>query len=333
MPTIYDVATRAAVSPATVSRVMNKRGNVHPDMASRVFEAIEELDYHPNGMARNLRRQTSEVWALILSDIDAVHFTSISRGVMGVSEAVGRSVVLYNTDDNLDKERRAIEVAIANRVGGVVISPASGRVTNLEPLLDRDIPVVTIDRQVDGAPLSSVMVENAFGSEQATSHLFAAGYRRVACVNGPPQLSSFVERLVGYRRGLASVGARYDPALVVTSDAREAGGYEALRTLLALDEPPDAVFVTNSLMTLGALECLADAGVRIPHEMGIVGFDEHPWARLLRPSLTTVAQPTYELGRQAAELLAQQTQSPEMGPVDLRLPTQLTVRESSVRTD
>ncbi len=332
MPTIYDVAARASVSAATVSRVMNQRGNVRPDMASRVLEAIEALDYRPNGMARNLRRQTSEVWALIVSDIDAVHFTSLSRGVMGVSEAVGRSVVLYNTDDDLAKERRATELAIANRVGGVVISPASGRGTDLEPLIDRGIPVVTVDRRVDDVPVSSVMVENAAGAEQATAHLFASGYRRVACVNGPPQLSSFVQRLAGYRRALAVVGAQYDPALVITADAREGGGYAAVRALLALDEPPDAVFVTNSLMTLGALECLADQGVRIPGGMGIVGFDEHPWARLLRPSLTTVAQPTYELGRQAAELLVVQAGAPGEAPVEVLLPTQLLVRESSVRS-
>lgn len=331
MPTIYDVAARASVSPATVSRVINNNGNVRADMAARVIEAAEALDYRPNGMARNLRRQTSEVWALIVSDIDAVHFTSLGRGVMEISETVGKSVVLYNTDDELEKERRYIEVAIANRVGGVVISPASDRGTTLKQLIRRGIPVVTIDRRLHGSPVSSVTVENAHGAQQATAHLVDSGYSRVACVAGPPQMSTFAERLSGYTQALKAAGVEVAPELVVQGDARAASGYEAARALLRLKQPPDAIFVTNSLMTLGALECLADEGVRVPQELGLVGFDEHPWARLLRPSLTTVAQPTYELGRRAAQLLIEEAKFPQMDPVSISLPTELIVRESSVR--
>jgi LacI family transcriptional regulator len=329
MPTIYDVAKLASVSPATVSRVVNQRGNVRPDMASRVNEAIEALDYRPNVVARNLRRQTSAVWTLIFSDIDAFHFTAVSRGVMEIGQDVGKSVVLCNTDDEPDKEQRYIEVAVADRVAGVVISPASESGGVLEPLLELDIPVVTIDRDLPSSAVGSVLVENERGAEQATAHLLASGYGRIACITGDLALSTAAQRLAGYRGALEAAGLPYDPALVRTTDYREAGGYRAMSQLLELDRPPDAVFVANSQMTLGALECLADRGVSIPDEMGIVGFDEHPWARLVSPALTTVAQPTYELGRVAAQMLVERAKDPGGPPTRVSLPTELIVRESS----
>lgn len=330
MATIYDVAQRASVSPATVSRVMNQRGNVQADLASRVTAAVADLDYRPNGIARSLRRQTSTVWALIFSDIDAVHFTSLSRGVMEVGQRVGCSVVLCNTDDELDRERRYLDVALTDRVSGVVISPASECETDLDPLLEEGIPVVTIDRHIGSDSVSSVLVDNKHGAAQATTHLIDSGYLRIACVTGPSALSTATRRLAGFQAALEAAGRVCDPSLVRMADFKEAGGYAAMSELLELPEPPDAVFVANSMMALGALECLADRDVDIPGEMGIVGFDDHPWARLLRPPLTTVAQPTYELGRLAAELLVERVANPDAPVVTATLPTELIIRESSV---
>lgn len=329
MATIYDVAQRASVSPATVSRVMNERGNVREDMVARVHEAIAELDYRPNGMARNLRRQSSAVWALIFSDIEAAHFTSLSRGVEDVGQSVGRSVVLCNTDDDVAKESRYIDVAVAERMSGVIISPASDRTTMVDPLLECGIPVVTVDRRLRRSPVGSVLVDNARGAEEATRHLMESGYTRIACITGPMRTSTASRRLAGYRSALQAAGRDYDPALVRKADFKEEGGYAATQSLLESEEPPDALFVANSVMTMGALQCLADLEVAVPDELGLVGFDEHPWARLLRPPLSTVAQPTYELGRIAAEMLVARGDEPDAPPTTVSLPTELIVRESS----
>lgn len=331
MTTIYDVAELASVSAATVSRVINERGNVDAEMARRVREAIRTLDYRPNSVARNLRRQVASVWTVIISDVENPHFTSLIRGVEDVAQSVGHSIVLCNSDEDLAKERRYVEVAVAEQAAGVIISPTSDRSRTVGLLREHGVPVVTIDRRLRSSPVNAVLAENAEGAEAATTHLLESGYARVACITGPMRISTAAQRLAGYRRAVKAAGRPYDSSLVRVADYKEPGGYEATRSLLDADEPPDALFVANSLMTLGALRCLADAGVAIPQQMGVVGFDEHLWARMLRPALSTVAQPTYELGRAAAQLLIEGADDPDAPPRTVRLPTELIVRESSTR--
>lgn len=331
MPTIYDVARLAEVSPATVSRVLNGRGEVNDDMARRVRESVRMLGYRPNSVARNLRRKVAAVWALIISDIENPHFTALVRGVEDVARANGHSVVLCNSDEQLDRERSYIDVALAERMAGVVISPSSDRESALGPLLDAGVPVVSIDRKIQRSPVSSVVVDNKAGAHEATRHLVASGYRRIACVTGPGGISTAAQRLAGYQSALTEAGLPYDRTQVVGGDFREAGGAEAVRALLASPHPPDALFVANGLMAMGAVAALSDAGIRVPEDMGLVAFDDMPWARLLRPGLTCVAQPTYDIGRTAAEMLLESTARPQAPPRRVTLPTRLVVRDSSRR--
>lgn len=331
MPTIYDVAQLAAVSPSTVSRVINGRGNVDAELAKRVRQAVLTLNYRPNSVARNLRRQTSAVWRVIIPDIENPHFTSLIRGIEDVAQAVGNSVVLCNTDEDIAKEQRYVDVAVTERAAGVIMSPAADSQSTIGPLLERGVPVVTIDRRLRKSPVDAVMVENSEGAAAATAHLLESGYSRVACITGPMRTSTAAQRLYGYRRAVRAAGFTYDRRLVRVADYKEVGGYEAARMLLDAAEPPDALFVANSLMTIGAVRCIGDVGLEIPREIGIVGFDDHRWAELLRPPLSTVAQPTYEQGRAAAHILLERAADPDAPPRTVKLPTQLIVRESSVR--
>lgn len=331
MATIYDVARLASVSAATVSRVLNDKGDVNPDMARRVRESVDMLGYKPNGVARNLRRKRAAVWALIISDIENPHFTALVRGVEDVARASGHSVVLCNSDEELDKERDYLEVALAERMAGVVISPSSDRDSVLGPLVDGGVPVVTIDRRLRHSPVSSVVVTNRKGAQQATEHLVQAGYQRIACVTGPQRTTTATQRLAGYRAALTAAGRPADSRLVRMADYKQAGGAEAVRSLLALPEPPDALFLANSLMTMGALRALAEARVEVGAEMGVVGFDDLPWASLIRPALTAVAQPTYDLGRAAADMLLERSADPAAPVRTVSLPTRLIVRDSSRR--
>jgi len=330
MATIYDVARRAGVSPATVSRVVNGHANVDAALAERVRAAMRELDYRPNAVARNLRRSRTSLWAVIISDIGNPFFTSLVRGVEDVAQRAGFSVVLCNTDEDPAKEGQYVAAALSEQMAGVIISP-SGRATHVNRLIEARVPVVVIDRQLRNAPVDTVLVDNEHGAELATTHLIEAGYRRIACITGPRRLSTAQQRLRGYERALTAAGLQLTEELVRYADFREHGGYRAMASLLALTPRPDAVFGTNNLMTVGAVECLMDSRIDVPGELGVVGFDDVPWANLVRPSLTTVAQPTYDLGRTAAELLADRITTPARRPSTVTLPTKLHVRESSAR--
>ncbi|MQA27857.1 MAG: substrate-binding domain-containing protein [Micromonosporaceae bacterium] len=330
MATIYDVAQRAEVSAATVSRVLNGHASVDPQLAERVRAAVEELGYRPNALARNLRRSRTSLWGVIISDVGNPFFTALVRGVEDVAQSSRYSVVLCNSDEDPAKEADYVTVALAEQMAGVILSP-SGAAEGVRKLLDAETPVVVIDREVPGVSVDSVLVDNEHGSAEATAHLLAGGYQAIACITGPAGISTADRRLRGYRQALTEAGRAHDETLVRHSDFRERGGYEAMASLLEAGSPPDAVFVANNLMAVGALECLVARGVAVPNQMGIVGFDDLPWADLVRPALTTVGQPTYELGRTAAQLLAERIADPGKEPATVVLKTELHVRGTSRR--
>jgi LacI family transcriptional regulator len=328
---IGDVALRAGVSPATVSRVLNGSGAVSPERAARVREAAAELGYTPSGPARALRQQKTRVWAAVIADIQNPFFTAMVRGMEDVALAEGHRLVLGNTDEDLEKEAAYLDIAVAEQMAGVVIAVASARDSRLDVLLDRGIPVVAVDRRPKRHEdaVDSVVVDNELGARQATEHLLAAGARRIACITGPARVSTASERLAGYQAALRAGGIAPDGDLVRRADFKEDGGYAATRTLLGARPRPDALFVANNLMTLGALRAVQEAGLRVPDDLLLVGWDDAPWTTLISPQLTVVAQPTQEIGRQAARLLA--TASPDLPARHVVLPPTLLPRASSRR--
>lgn len=304
MTTIYDVATEASVSAATVSRVLNGTSEVSPELEARVREAIERLDYRPNSVARSLRRQRSAVWGLIISDIENPFFTAMVRGVEDIAQAAGFSVVLCNSDEDLDKEAQYIDVFVDERMAGAIISPASEQESDVSALLDRGVPVIAIDRRLRRQEVDTVLINNRLGAERATGHLVDTGRRRVACIGGLERTTTGQERTEGYRRALRARGLQVDPDLIIEADFKREGGYAAMRRLLALPQPPDGVFVANNLMSLGAVEALREADDDDARMLGLAMFDDPAWAALLRPPITAVAQPTYAMGSEAASLLS-----------------------------
>jgi LacI family transcriptional regulator len=329
MANIGDVAKRAGVSTATVSRALNRQSSVDPALAQRVMEAAAELGYRPSAVARSLRRNKSSLWAVIISDITNPFYTTMVRGIEDVAQAAGYSVILCNTDEDGGKEAAYIWVSQSLRVAGAIICPASESSTDVSPLLDGGIPVVIVDRKIDDGRVDSVLVDNAGGAADATRHLIASGYRRIACISGPRQVSTAADRLGGYTEALRAAGREIDPELIRYTDFREGGAYAAIGELLALADPPDAVFVANNLMTLGVLRYLAEQRIPVPHALGVVGFDDLPWPDVVGPGLSTVGQPTYQVGRAAAQTLVRRMTDAESAPSTVTLPTQLTVRESS----
>jgi LacI family transcriptional regulator len=301
MANIYDVATLAGVSPATVSRVLNGT-KVSPPLADRVRAAAAELDFTPNRTARTLRKQNSEVIALIIPDIENPFFTSLARGVEDRAQASGYSVVLCNSDEDPAKEARYIDIALSEHMAGVILAPASDH-SDLSGLIARKRPVVAVDRAPHGFEVDAVTVDNRAGGVAAATALFDAGFRRVACITGPSgvetaQLRSAGWREVAERRGTSS-GL---DALLRHANYRVDGGIAAMEQLLALPEPPDAVVVANNLMGIGALQVLRTAELS-PDLFGIAVFGDLPFSPLAPAGVSVIQLPARQLGFTAAELL------------------------------
>jgi LacI family transcriptional regulator len=329
--TIRDVASAAGVSPATVSRVLNLKEDVNADMRRRVLAAVTELGYRRNGPARSLRTRAAMVLGLIISDITNPFFTALVRGVEDCAQLAGYSVVLANADEDVAKEARYLEVAAAEQMAGVLLSPASSKMTSIDVLMERGIPVVTIDRRLPSAAVDSVTVNNRQAALEAAQHLIRQGCQRVGFVAGPVQTTTGSGRLAGYRAALRAAGRTHDPALTAYADFRTEGGYAATRQLLRLPEPPDGLLISNNLMTVGAMQAIAEAGLAVPDEIAVVGFDDVNWATALRPPLSVVTQPTYEIGQVAAEMLLRRIGGEDFAPRQVVLKATLVRRGSSLR--
>ncbi|QPP05315.1 LacI family transcriptional regulator [Streptomyces bathyalis] len=329
MTTIKDVAAAAGVSPSTVSRVLNNGPKVDPALARRVRKAAAQLDYRPSRVAQSLRRQRSHVWMLLVPDVRNPFFTDMVRGVEDAARGAGYALTLCNTDDDVAQERRYLELALNERVSGVILSPASDTRSAVEHLTAKGIPVVTVDRVLEHDSVDAVLVDNRDGARKATGHLLEAGYRNLACITGPEGQTTAADRLAGFRDAHTDCGVKLRPELIRHGDFRISGGEKAADELLRSPEPPDAVFVANNLMTLGTLDAITAAGLNIPSDIAIVGWDDAPWAPLLRPALTTVAQPTHELGQQTAALLESRIAGSTAPQRIITLRTHLNVRASS----
>jgi DNA-binding LacI/PurR family transcriptional regulator len=326
-PTSHDVAKKAGVSIATVSRVLNDSPLVTESARRQVLRAVQELNYQPNRTAQRLRAGRSRVIGLIISDIQNPFFTSVVRGIEDLAYQHGYSLVLCNSDEDVQKEQLYIEILSSERVAGVIILPTG--IDCCAPLFNLRMPVVMMDRVVAGFDTDTVVVENVSGAFAATQHLVELGHKRIGLVGAPSGISVGSERQQGYARALAAHGIATGETLIRIGNFKETGGYQAARELLDLNPRPTALFVANNLMTLGALVAIRERGLRIPEDISIIGFDDMPWANLLQPPLTAIAQPTYELGQRAAQLLLARLQDRTKPLVHECLETRLVVRGST----
>lgn len=301
--TVRDVAEAADVSIATVSRVVNEKGTVDPELRRRVMEAVERLGYQRDRVGRSLRQGSTMVWGLVVGDVENPFFAALVGAVQEGATRDGYSLLLCNQHGEPVEERRSLRLLREERVAGVIISPVSGSAADAEAVAAAGMPVVLLDRYPSEAELDIVRVDHVEAAYLGTRHLLERGYQRVACIEGHGYMATSVDRLEGYRRALAEAGVPYDPALVRDADYRTEGGYRAAQALLRDRHRPDAMIVMNNLMAEGALRAVRESGLHMPDQIGLVGFEEPPWATLIEPGLTTITLPISELGKAAAELL------------------------------
>ena len=326
--TIKDVAARAGVSTATVSRVLAGKNGTRASLKRRVLRTVEELGYEPNRIARNLRARTRKVFGVVIPDLQNPFFTGIVRGMEDVLEAAGYALLIANSDDSPAREENEIRVLRAEGAAGLLLIPCRADATQYASSEASPVPIVTVDRAPPGWSVDSVKTANAAGARWATEHLLSLGHKDIGLVNGPAHYDVAQERFAGFAAAVGARGLALPAEWVAHSNFRQQGGYEATKRLLAGARRPRALFVTNDLMALGALQAIHELRLRIPQDVAIVSFDDMPWATSLDPALTTVAQPTRELGRTAAQLLLDRAADPERAVRQVVLQPELIVRAS-----
>jgi LacI family transcriptional regulator len=327
--TIHEVAERAGVSIATVSRVVNGSTKVDPQLAERVREAITALNFQPNRAARALAGNRSALLGLLVTDIQNPFFMDVMRGVEDVSQQNGYLLVICNTAEDPQKEKQYIEILAAESVAGAIIVPSRERLDALTKLKARHIPVITVDRRVHDRTVDAVLINNVMAAKEAVAHLITNGYRRIGIITGPKTATTANDRLLGYRQALQEAGIEHDPTLEQRGPFSEETGEHGVHQLLQCDSPIDAILTANNRITVGALRALYAHHKRVPGDIALVGFDEVRWAIPDLVSITTVTQPAYELGRTAVLRLLQRLQHPDIPRQEIILQHQLLMRATS----
>lgn len=325
---IKDVARLAGVSTATVSRVLANERYVKEEVRRSVQEAMEQLNYQPSRTARSLRARRSKIIGLIISDIQNPFFISLVRAVEDVASGQKYAVFLCNADEDSEKEKFYLDLMQGEQVAGVIVSPTLEKGDPCLALLQAHIPFVVIDRTLSDVDVDTVAVDNTQGAYNLVSHLIADGHTRIGAVLGVTSATTGRERYEGYVRALATHHIPLDPNLVLTGMPRESVGARLTEALLKLPEPPTALFTGNNLLTVGALRTIQRLGLRIPGDIALAGFDEIDWMALMQPGLTLLAQPTYEIGKIAADLLLQRIEHPSRPPQKVTAQGLLIVRQS-----
>ena len=323
---LQDVARAAGVSPATASRALHRPNLVALRTRERVEQVALELGYRPNVLARGLRTRGSRTIGLIVTDILNPFHATLAKGVQDAAEAQGYTVLMFNSDEQPGKERRALETLHGHLPMGLIVVPTARTRENLSVV--SGLPTIELDRASGLKGAHTVMVDNVAGAREAVTHLTGLGHRRVGMIVGNQDVSTARERLQGYREALETAQVPYLEELVLPGDHREQGGRLAALRLLSGRERPTALFVGNNEMTVGAVLAARELGLNIPGDLSVVGFDDSRWAQTMSPALSVVSQPTYELGQLACQhLLSLIAGQPCVDSV--RLPTRMIYRQST----
>jgi len=329
MATLEDVARQAGVSVSTVSRTINRPDMVNANTRTRVKAAIDDLEYRPNRVARRLRRLDgrAHMLGLLIPDIQNPFYSDIVRGVEDVAYARDAAVILCNTDETSDREQFYVDVLKAESADGVILPP----IARSDDSFDVDsigMPLVFFDRRISGGSVDTVVVDNERGARDAVDHLIGLGHQRIGFINGPATIATSAERLAGYRHALKKHGIDADPDLIRRGRPTRDAGKTLTDELLRLDRPPSALFAANNQLALGVMESIHMHKLHVPDDVAVATFDDAPWAKLLDPPLTAVRQPSYEMGRRAAELLFDRIASPGRPAALVVLQPKLIVRAS-----
>jgi len=330
MVTIKDVAKHANVSITTVSRVLNQtEHSVNSETRERVLNAIKELRFYPNAMARGLHLNKTKTIGLIVQDISNPYYPSIVRGVEDAAQELGYTVILANAYRSRERTTKYLNVLREKRVDGIIFT-GGGAVKDAaeDNFFERNpVSTVVIGKSFN-AKIPSVQVNNVQASREACEHLIRQGHRQIVTVTGPEDSTTAIDRLEGYRQALMANGIDYREELVLRCNFEFDEGYKAVEKFLDVsNDKATAVFAQNDMMAIGIMKALQEKGLKVPENVAVIGFDNIPLASFVTPMLSTVAVPIYELGRTAMRIMSDLQSGHEISRITT-LPTKLLLRQS-----
>jgi LacI family transcriptional regulator len=331
LTTIYDIAKKANVSAMTVSRVINNTGKISETTRKRVREVMEELNYVPNSMARSLVLQKTMMLSLLITDITNPFYTTLARGAEDAAKKFGYKLLFGNSDEDYAKERDYVDMILSTRVDGVLFAPAGdGSFDHLQQLCKHRIPFVTLDREVPGIESDIVLGDSKEGARKLVDYLIGLGHRRIAILNGSPDVSTARLRYQGYAEALKLSDVPLDEELVFHHSYRDFHDEAALDLLLGLPQRPTAVFAANNFIAVGLIEALRLRGLRVPDDLSVVCFDDLGLASALDPFLTVAAQPAYQFGSMGVQLLIERIENGlDTERRKIIFPSELIIRKSA----
>ncbi|MCW4645752.1 catabolite control protein A [Bacillus safensis] len=328
--TIYDVAREANVSMATVSRVVNGNPNVKPTTRKKVLEAIDRLGYRPNAVARGLASKKTTTVGVIIPDISSIFYSELARGIEDIATMYKYNIILSNSDQNTDKELHLLNTMLGKQVDGIVFMGGNITDVHVEEFKRSPVPIVLAASVEEQAQTPSVNINYEQAIYDSVQLLVEKGHKRIAFVSGPmAEPINSVRKLAGYKRALEEAGIAFDDALVAEGDYSYDSGIEALAHLLEQSDKPTAVIAATDEMALGVIHGAQDRGVSIPEDLEVIGFDNTRLSLMVRPQLTTVVQPTYDIGAVAMRLLTKLMNKEQVDDQIVELPHRIEERQST----
>lgn len=329
---ISDIAEKAGVSTATVSRVLNDSALVKAKTKELVLAVIEECGYTPSAVAKSLSVQATHNVGVIFPDIENPFFSGALKGISQVAEQSLYNVFFFNTDETVWREHNFLNVVRVQRLDGVIISPVDGQDGTTQSILEgfeqQGIAVVLFDRRLKGGTFSSVLTENKDGTRMAIRQLISEGHRKIAIIEGNPSNTPVYERAQGYLQALEEAGIPVRREYMLRADQKSELAYQATQTLMESDDPPTAIFACNNMMTLGCLRYFTERGIVIGRDVSLMGFDDIETLRLIDYGLSVVNRSEEEMGRLAMEVLLERLQAPEQAVRTVMVPSYLILRGS-----
>lgn len=333
---ITDLAKQLGLSPSTISRALNGHADISEATKKRVWEVAKELNYQPNHLAAALRKGRSNMLGVMVPHIEGHFFPSVMHGIETVASKAGFNVMMCQSNEDVQREKNNIDALLNAQVEGILVSLA--RTTqdfqHFEKVRNQNIPLVFFDRMPEVSNVSGVVLDDHQGAYMAVRHLLEQGYRRIAHFAGPQHLNIYKNRHNGYLNALQAFGLPHDEQLMrFLPNMRQESGEQAMREMLQLPEPPDAVFASGDVLIAGALEVLHAQNIRVPEEVALAGFSNEPFTTLTTPRLTTVDQRGEQMGQSAVQLFLQMIKRSEnFAPHRIVLKPQLLIRDSSTKT-
>ncbi len=324
-----DIAEIVGVSESTVSRAINDKAGVGEETKQEILTVAKKYNFRPNQLARNLAKQSTNMLGMILPDISSLFYSEVARGIQDVARKNDYQLILCNTDNDSQEEKDYIEWMQNNKTAGIIFLGKGLDNDQIIKLGLSDYPLVLADRLIEELMVPSVIIDNNTGAYDATKHLINKGYKRIALINGPQEEIRSQSRLQGYKRALADFGIEFKHEFVLSKELTRKSGYQSFLELIELKEPPTAFFAANDLLAVGLVEAIKTGGYLIPQDIAVVGFEDTIVTSIINPSLTTVAQPMYQLGVKSAQKLLSLISEQEVKEQIEILETELIIRNST----